>query len=185
MATPVVLSTNGFGAPVTVVESIGLPVEIAENGFGIPVIEVSTGGVPVTYQGGGPPVDLLAGLEWTAGASTTFSTADGRARGTAQDAGVNPRIYKGPVSLALGTTYRLQGNLHKGTTTGDIFLRVATDTSISDGTQLQTGDPGTTAVNQTFVAASTGDFYFGVVAVISDVGQYFEIDDDFSLTEVG
>lgn len=48
---PVVISTNGFGTPVTFVDQGGLPVEEAVNGFGTPIIEVATGGVPVTRVG--------------------------------------------------------------------------------------------------------------------------------------
>lgn len=52
MGTPVVISENGFGTPVTESTS-GTPVTVAENGFGTPVIVVESGGTPVTFD---PPL---------------------------------------------------------------------------------------------------------------------------------
>jgi len=46
MVTPVVISGNGFGAPVTQADN-GSPVSIAGNGFGTPIVEASSGS-PVT-----------------------------------------------------------------------------------------------------------------------------------------
>jgi len=50
MAWPIVISTNGYGTPVTESALAGAtPIEIAENGYGTPVVFVDKGGLPVTY----------------------------------------------------------------------------------------------------------------------------------------
>lgn len=139
------------------------------------------------HRSGSVPVNLLAELNWTAGASTTLSVAGGRARGTAPTA-TNPRIYKGPISVTAGTTYRLQGTVYTGTLTGggqstdNLFIRMATTTGIADGTVAQTSEVSL-AINQTFTPVSSGNLYFGAVGVVSGAGEYFEIDDNFSISE--
>lgn len=62
MGVPVVISTNGFGRPVKVVEKNAPVLEVSPNGFGIPIV-LSDLGAPFILQGGGPgpqPYDWAA-----------------------------------------------------------------------------------------------------------------------------
>lgn len=54
MAWPVVISTNGYGLPVTESPN-GTPVTVATNGYGTPVVLTASGGIPVL--GAGTPID--------------------------------------------------------------------------------------------------------------------------------
>jgi hypothetical protein len=115
---------------------------------------------------------------WTAGASTTLSVADGRARATR--AGDNPRIYRIVSGLTSGVQYRITSRMYKGTVSGDIFFRVADGPNVMP-TYAQQQDNVDVDVNVTFVAPSGGIVYVGLVAVSNTNGQYAETDETFSL----
>lgn len=54
MGWAVVISSNGFGIPVTESE-LGTTVDVSDNGFGHPVVLVDSGGFPVRGAGDVPP----------------------------------------------------------------------------------------------------------------------------------
>jgi len=128
--------------------------------------------------------DLLSGLSWTAGASTTYSTASGLARATDTVGGANPRITKGPITITAGKTYKFGGSLYKRTNISAV-LRVHNAITLAAGSffdgGLQTSTVNYTGV--TFLAVTSGTAYLGFVATTSVQGDYGEIDEAFTLQE--
>jgi hypothetical protein len=115
------------------------------------------------------------------------SVAGGRARATAQSAGVNPRIFKGPFHTTAGKTYHFHGTGYKGTNSGNFFIRVSTDTTIQNDGPIQANDDLTGVpllVDGTWTAGQNIDLYLGIVAIVDAAGQYAEISDDFSIVVV-
>jgi hypothetical protein len=139
---------------------------------------------PVVSDG---QVDVIGALAWQAGASTTLSLPGGRARATAQNAGVNPRIFKGPFHTIAGKTYRFHGTGYHGTNTGNFFVRVSTDNTIQNDGPIQANDDlsgNPLLVDGTWTAGQTIDLYLGLVVIVSAIGQYAEIDDNFSIIQL-
>lgn len=175
---PVVISDRGI--PVVAVEKGAPLATIAENSMGTPIKIVDKNGTPLVIEGIAPPENLLDGLDWVAGASTTLSISDGKARATSS--GDNPRIYKHVEGLTIGSTYRLQGNVYIGTAS-QVFIRTGLDASMDASSTYSKSWTEDTFVNDTFVATQT-EYYVGPVGVTSSNGEYVEIDDDFSLSLV-
>lgn len=48
---PVVIATNGLGAPVIPVEKDAPPAIVAENGMGAPIVLVEKNGTPLVIEG--------------------------------------------------------------------------------------------------------------------------------------
>jgi len=128
--------------------------------------------------------DKLAALSWTAGASTTLSTAGGFARALSTTT-TPPRIFKGPIALTAGKTYKFGGTAYQRTAATNMFFRVSTLADISTGDIYQNTSGGTSIplTGVTFIAGSNVNVYLGIVAVIVAQGEYSEIDDAFTLQE--
>lgn len=127
--------------------------------------------------------NLLAGLTWTAGASTIASEDADFVRATRN--GANPRAYWHVVTgLVIGATYRLGPNTIYKRNSTNVVMRVADTTAIgTDGpydSGLLTAD---TLIDTTFVADATS-YYVGLVGVNTLNTHYVEADKDFSLTYV-
>jgi hypothetical protein len=120
---------------------------------------------------------------WAAGNNTSLSIANGRARGTIT-AGSNPRIRREVTNLQAGVAYRVQSNMYKGTTSGNIFFRVSSTANLTNGDYAQVASSADTSINTTFTAPSGGLVYIGVVGVTDAVGQYVETDETFALSKV-
>jgi len=132
------------------------------------------------------PANLLAGLSWQPGASTTLSITGNRARATAGSAGVNPRIFKGPFQIQAGNTYRYRGSVYPGTSINNLFLRISLDSTIQpDGPIQEITDVITPhLIDGSWTAGVNTGLYIGLVAVVDNSGEYAEIDNDFSITIV-
>jgi hypothetical protein len=67
-----------------------------------------------------------------------------------------------------------------------MFLRVSTDGTVAnDGPVQHVGDTsGPLVINSTWTAGSNIDLYLGVVGIVNTIGQYVEIDDNFSITQI-
>lgn len=147
------------------------------HGIGTSIAMAVAGSTPAA-------VNLLADVEWTAGANTTLSVAAGFARAARN--GANPRIYKHAVDkFEIGATYQLgaPNSIYKRNSTNVVF-RISDTASIgTDGpydTGLLTAD---TVIDTTFVADATS-YYFGLVGVNNTNGQHVECDENFAVTYV-
>ena len=180
---PVVISTNGYGIPVTVVTTgRGIPVtQVTAGQFGLPVIVTASGGLPVEVTGGS--VDLLEGLPWIQGSSTTMTISGGKVRATAfpNDA----RVYKTVTGLTNGATYKLNGTIYRGTASVLVIFRISPNADLPDGSiyEFPEGSASHTFVNQTFVMVGT-TMSIGIVADVNNTGEFSEIDENFSLQAV-
>lgn len=134
------------------------------------------------YQSSSNPAlttNLLAGLAWVQGASTTMTIAGGRVRATR--AGGNPRVFKQVSGLSIGGTYKLTGNLYKGTQSGAMILRASETTEIPDGTLVS--DTESRVINNDFIA-SAATMFIGMVIIADTDGQYAEISENLSLVRL-
>lgn len=172
---PIVIASNGRGMPVTEA-AVGLPVSLSANGFGLPVVFVASGGAPVKTAN-----NLLAGLSWIQGSSTTMTIANGFVRATAfpNDA----RVYKTVTGLTNGATYRLNGTIYKRTAGVAVILRVSTTVDLPNGNIYEFIEAGAshTFINQTFVMSGT-TLSIGIVADVNNTAEFSEINEAFSLT---
>lgn len=129
--------------------------------------------------------ELIGGLSWTAGASTTLSVASGFARATATAAPTNPRIYKGPFALAANTTYRMTGKIYQRTAGVNMYFRISVSATLTAGDYFQLIGNGTVDLNGiTFSGGAGGNAYIGIIPVVNVNGEYGEIDDSFAIDTV-
>lgn len=131
--------------------------------------------------------NLVSGLSWTAGASTTLTDTNGLARATATTNGVNPVIFKGPFTLISGKTYRLEGKAYQRTAGTNCIFRVSLVNTLATadfyGTTISSGGGGQSFNGVTFSAGSGGSAYLGIIPGIVNSGEYSEIDDGFYLVQ--
>lgn len=122
--------------------------------------------------------ELLGGLSWTAGASTTLSQAGGFARATATAAATPPRITKGPVTLVNGVAYRFGGSIYLRTASGPVFFRVASTAAMPTGDYFQAVcNSGSLDLSSlVFTSLVSGPAYIGIVTVNTASGEYSEVD---------
>lgn len=128
----------------------------------------------------------LAGLSWTAGASTTLTDTGGFARAAATTNGVNAVIYKGPFLLVSGKTYKFNGQIYQRTAATNCTIRVSLSATLATSdfyTNAVSGGGNLSLGGVRFTANQTGNAYLGIIAGIVNAGEYSEIDDNISLVQ--
>jgi hypothetical protein len=137
-------------------------------------------------QGSNP--NLLAPFSWTAGAATSLSIVGSYARNISTDGATPPRITKGPFAVTNGKSYTFSGTVYNRSATNNSFFRVATTAAMPAGDVYNfTQSPGEVdnlTAQFGFTATYTGNAYVGIVAIVSTIGDYQDIDNNFSIVQV-
>lgn len=132
---------------------------------------------------GSEPVDLLEGLSWIQGTNTTMSFPGDRVRATATIG--NSRVYKTVTGLTNGATYAFTGTIWKGTASSSVRMRVSTAADLPSGDIYELIEGGFDHVFtlQPFTMIGT-TAHIGIVAVVSNTGEFSEILNAFKLYAV-
>jgi hypothetical protein len=77
--------------------------------------------------------------------------------------------------LQIGQQYSIKLDIFKGTSVGNLLVRVSTNSTLNTTTPFQQTFTADGSVNSTFTA-SAAQLYIGIINVPSASGQYFELD---------